>query len=281
MVSTTELLAAYDAQMRMPTTAMLPAGVWVERDGPVTRTVGQHRGFVSAPRDLGAHAGELDDVIARQRDFFAARGEAVEWKTRGHDLPFDIGHRLTSAGFVAEEQETVLVAAARDVADISADLPDDVVVRCVSASADLRRIGELLSEVWGENWSWVAGDLAARLHASPQDVSVLLAEEGEHAVCAAWLVHKVDTEFAGLWGGSTRAAWRGRGIYRTLVRQRARLAVGMGVTYLQVDASEESRPILQRLGFRQITTATAYVWTPARRPEMSRTRPRDLRATPV
>jgi GNAT superfamily N-acetyltransferase len=83
-------------------------------------------------------------------------------------------------------------------------------------------------------------------------------------VCAAWLVLREGEGFAGLWGGSTLAEWRGRGIYRAMVAQRAQLAVQRGVKYLQVDASEDSRPILQRLGLHAVTTTTPYVWTPER-----------------
>jgi GNAT superfamily N-acetyltransferase len=89
-----------------------------------------------------------------------------------------------------------------------------------------------------------------------------VAEAEGRVVSAAWLVHKPGTAFAGLWGGSTLREWRGRGIYRALVAHRARLAVAAGVDYLQVDASEDSRPILQRLGFHAITTTTPYIWTP-------------------
>jgi GNAT superfamily N-acetyltransferase len=77
-------------------------------------------------------------------------------------------------------------------------------------------------------------------------------------------VQSPGTEFAGLWGGSTRAQWRGRGIYRALVARRAQLAAERGVRYLQVDASSDSRPILERLGFLAVTTTTPYVWTPPR-----------------
>jgi hypothetical protein len=35
-----------------------------------------------------------------------------------------------------------------------------------------------------------------------------------------------------------------------------------GARYLQVDASDDSRPILQRLGLVAVTTTTPYVWTP-------------------
>jgi len=95
-------------------------------------------------------------------------------------------------------------------------------------------------------------------------MTVLVVEAGDEVVSAAWLVLTEGTEFAGLWGGSTLAAWRGRGIYRALVARRAQLAAERGVRYLQVDASADSRPILERLGFLAITTTTPYVWTPPR-----------------
>jgi GNAT superfamily N-acetyltransferase len=70
------------------------------------------------------------------------------------------------------------------------------------------------------------------------------------------------TPFAGLWGGGTVEAWRGRGIYRALVAHRAQVAAARGYHYLQVDASSQSRPILERLGFAPLTTTTPYVYTP-------------------
>ncbi|MEB0307171.1 GNAT family N-acetyltransferase, partial [Cryobacterium sp. 10I1] len=60
----------------------------------------------------------------------------------------------------------------------------------------------------------------------------------------------------------TLAEWRGRGVYRALVAARAQLAARRGVPYLQVDASDDSLPILLRLGFEAVTTTTPYVWTP-------------------
>ncbi len=91
---------------------------------------------------------------------------------------------------------------------------------------------------------------------------MLAAEAGGRVVSAAWLVLKPGTEFGGLWGGSTPSQWRGRGLYRALVARRAALAAELGVRYLQVDASADSRPILERLGLLPVTTTTPYVWTP-------------------
>lgn len=53
----------------------------------------------------------------------------------------------------------------------------------------------------------------------------------------------------------------GRGVYRALVTERARIAAARRVPYLQVDASDDTLPILRRLGFRAVTTVTPYVWT--------------------
>ncbi|WP_328978213.1 GNAT family N-acetyltransferase [Streptomyces canus] len=255
------LLSAYDDQMRgAPPTP--PAGVTYQQDGPLLRIVGQFRGLVSGPRDLGVDGGALDELIARQRDFFAARGEAVEWKTRSHDTPADLAERLRAAGFVPEERETVLVGRAAEMAVRQPAPPEGVTLRRVTADADMRRIAAMESAVWGQDWSWLADDLIGRVAAAPDDIAVYVAEADGEVVCAAWLVFRAGTGFASLWGGSTLAEWRGRGIYRALVAVRAALAVSRGVTYLHVDASDDSAPILRRLGMHAVTTTTPYVWTP-------------------
>ncbi len=35
-----------------------------------------------------------------------------------------------------------------------------------------------------------------------------------------------------------------------------------GFRYLETDASDDSRPILERLGFTAVTSTTPYVWSP-------------------
>ncbi|WP_306371148.1 GNAT family N-acetyltransferase [Nocardiopsis sp. CC223A] len=254
------MLDFYDAHVRgLPGT--LPAGVTAEHDGPLVRLVGGHRGFVAAPADPGVRGADLDRLIARQRDRFAGLGRAVEWKTHGHDLPADLTDRLRAAGFEPEEEETVLIAPAADIA-AEPVLPDGVVLRRVTGRADLERVAALQTRVWGADRSWQADDLAAQLAADPGGTVVLVAEAGEEVVCTARLEARPEEGHAGLWGGSTLPGWRGRGIYRATVAERARLAVALGVRYLQVDASPDSAPVLRRLGFTAVTTTTPYVWTP-------------------
>jgi GNAT superfamily N-acetyltransferase len=80
----------------------------------------------------------------------------------------------------------------------------------------------------------------------------------------------LETKFATLWGGATLPQWRRRGIYRAIVAYRANLAAGRGFRYLETDASDDSRPILERLGFTVVTTSTPYVWSPPTTPQQSR-----------
>jgi GNAT superfamily N-acetyltransferase len=257
-----DLLAAYDADGRRWTPPTSPAGERYEHLGSILRVVGRQRGFIDPAPDLGVAGDALDGLICEQRDFFAARGEAVEWKTRGHDRPAEVPERLVAAGFVPEDQETVMIGPAHRLAVESAP-PPEVVIRQVTARRDFERVAALESEVWSEDLGSMAGELYAQAEANPAEMLVFVAEVERQVVSAAWLTIKPGTGFAGLWGGATLPGWRGRGVYRALVAHRAKLAASRGVRYLQVDASDESRPILSRLGLVAVTTTTPYVWTPA------------------
>ncbi len=259
-VTSDDLLALYDDRMREPPPTPPRCAVY-ERVGPLVRIVGQFRGFVSAPRDIGVRGAELDRLIAEQRDYFAGRGETVEWKVRAHDEPADLPDRLRAAGFVAEDEETVLVGSASEMV-AAPPLPEGVTVRRVSSAHDLRRLAAMLSVVWGQDWSALADDLGSRIEMAPDEIAVFVAEARGEIVSAAWLVYFGAADVAGLWGGSTLPEWRGRGIYQALVGARAALAVDRGVRHLQVDASTFSAPILRRLGFHEVTRTTPYVWRP-------------------
>lgn len=221
-----------------------------------------NRGFVSYRSLAGLDGAEIDALIARQREFFAAKGQPVEWKLRGHDMPADLPERLRAAGFEPEDQETVLIAESADIVNRleGREVVDGVTIRLAGERTDFERITAMESTVWNDDWSWLTDDLERRHATGLTDIYV--AEADGHVVSAAWAVYKQNTEFTGLWGGSTLAEWRGKGIYKALVAVRAAQAVARGYKYLHVDASDDSSPILQRLGFLAVTTTTPYVHTP-------------------
>jgi GNAT superfamily N-acetyltransferase len=105
--------------------------------------------------------------------------------------------------------------------------------------------------------------LGSELAVDPGAISIFVVEAADEVVCAAWIRFERGTGFGTLWGGATLPQWRRRGIYRATVTHRANLARDRGFRYLSVDASDDSRPILERLGFVAVTTTTPYVWSPA------------------
>jgi ribosomal protein S18 acetylase RimI-like enzyme len=257
------LRRTYDRDLRALVPDPLPAGVSVERDGPLLRFLGfDHGGFLTY-HDLGGLAGaELDELIRRQVAIFRERGEPVEWKLHGHDEPTDLADRLRAAGFVPEEPETVVIGPVAPLAAALPVVPEGVRLREVASRADLDRIVAMEEAVWGTDRSHLGPGLEKEIAADPQAITVVVAEAGDEVVCAGWVRYPHGSGFATLWGGSTLPAWRRRGIYRALVTYRARLAAQRGATLLQVDASANSRPILERLGLVAVTTTTPYVYTP-------------------
>jgi GNAT superfamily N-acetyltransferase len=260
-----QLRDAYDTQLRAWIPDRLPPGATLERDGPVLRLSGvDERGFVTYISVADLDPAELDALIARQRDVYAAQGQAVEWKLHGHDEPADLPDRLRAAGFAPEEQETVLIGRAEPLADADPPLPTGVRLREVSERADLDRIAAMETAVWDADRSFLATALERELATDPAGTTVVVAEaDSGDVVCAGWIRYVGETAFGTLWGGSTLPAWRGQGIYKAMVGYRAHLATIRGFALLQVDASDNSRPILQRCGFVAVTTTTPYVFTPS------------------
>ncbi|MFD8087704.1 GNAT family N-acetyltransferase [Kitasatospora sp. NPDC059722] len=251
-----ELLALFDRRLRREAKPD-SAGARIERDGGVLRQVG-------APHDWnGVLWSDLDEAgadaaIAAQVRYFTARGLEFEWKAYAHDRPDDLGRRLRAAGFTPEPEEAVMVAA---IADLPTDaaLPEGVHLRQVTDAAGVDLVAEVHEQAFGTSSARLRQRLLDRLDRNPGTVGTVVAMAGEVPVCSARMELYPGTEFAGLWGGGTVAAWRGRGIYRALVAHRARIAADLGYRYLQVDASDQSRPILQRLGFAVLSTTTPYV----------------------
>jgi GNAT superfamily N-acetyltransferase len=255
-----QLLAAYDDQIKGNDAGDSP-GVPITVDGPVRYVDFEHQGFVDAG-DLSALDGtQLDALIARTREHFIRLGRPVEWKTHRHDSPADLTDRLRAAGFEPEDDETVVIAETASIAT-RPTLPDGVLVRHTTSPDDMDRIAAMEAEVWQEPRGWLADVLRRELADKPDLIDIYVAETAGGIVSAGWVRYKEGTDFAGLWGGSTLMDWRGKGIYRALVAARAQCARERGFRYLQVDASSDSRPILERLGFVAVTTTTPYIFTP-------------------
>ena len=194
-----------------------------------------------------------DAAIAAHVRRFAELGRAWEWKHYSYDRPADLADRLRWAGFTAEPTEALLVAVI-DELPTEAVLPPGVSIVPVADDVTAEQFVRVHNEVFGGDQAAVGRKLLA--DRQNQVGFVVVADGGP--VSAARLEFHHGTEFASLWGGGTLAPWRGRGLFKALVAHRAGLAAAKGFRYLQVDASDDSSPILQRLGFAKLATTTPF-----------------------
>jgi GNAT superfamily N-acetyltransferase len=259
-VDPVELLDTFNAQVRRSAQPDGP-GARIEAVGTVVRQVARDAQGWSGITWSQLDDDDADAAVAGQVAYFRGLGQEFEWKLYDYDRPSDLARRLVAAGFRAEDEEALMVAA---VADIRADvgLPDGVRLLPVTSEAGVALLVEVHERVFGTDSSQLRRLLLAQLRQEPERAALVVAMAGAEPVCSARLECLPGRDFASLWGGGTVPGWRGRGIYRALVAYRARLAAARGYRYLHVDASAASRPILSRLGFVCLARTTPYLWRP-------------------
>ncbi|MEU0050519.1 GNAT family N-acetyltransferase [Streptomyces sp. NPDC006184] len=252
----TAVLALYDREMRENARPDGP-GARIERTGAVVRQVaGAHgwNGVLWSALDAAGAGRAIRDEIAH----FTGLGLDFEWKAYGHDEPADLGDRLLAAGFRAEPAETLMIGEVAGPVS-AAEPPAGIRVVRATDAAGVDLVVDVHERAFGTDGAGLRHRLLARLAADPGTVVAVVALAGAEPVGAARTELVPGTRFAGLWGGGTVEAWRGRGVYRALVAHRARVAAAHGCRYLQADASPMSRPILARLGFHALSTTTPYL----------------------
>jgi GNAT superfamily N-acetyltransferase len=247
------VLAAFDEQVRRQPAI---AGGRIEHGDSVIRSVSGPDGWNGVTwSDLDE--GGADAAIAAQVDRFTELSCPWEWKHYSYDRPADLPERLLAAGLEREPEETLVVA---EIADLALDVPPPpgVELRPVVDEQGVERLVAVHNEVFGGDHSALGSFVLEGLVREPSTVAAVVAYAGPTPISAGRVAFRPGTDFAGLWGGGTLPAWRRRGVFRSLVAHRARLAAQRGFRYLQVDASADSRPILERLGFVALATTTPF-----------------------
>jgi hypothetical protein len=250
------ILAAYDDQIRRHPGPDGP-DVRVEAGDGVVCVIAGADGWSGVTwSDLSER--DADAAIAATVGRFARLSHEWEWKHYSHDRPADLPERLRAAGLRPEPAEALLVAEIGALA-LETPPPPGVHVRAVADAAGVDALVAVHDEVFGEDHSGLGRIMLAGIGREPAAMTGVVAYAGAAPVAAARVEFHAGTDFASLWGGGTLPAFRHRGVFRSLVAFRARLAAERGFRYLQVDALPASRPILQQLGFVELATTTPFV----------------------
>lgn len=263
----TDLLRVYDSQLREA--AEVATATWCRRHGPLLWAeyeggIGEGgQGFVTYGPLGPLDPEQFRELVAATVSHFGSQPQiaTVEWKTRGHDPIPALDAILQEYGFVRGEQESVMMGEAQRLA-LELPLPAGVTVRPIRDRADIEAAAALADEVFGSTTSLARIEEWVR-RTSPEvdEIELWVAEADGRMISAGRLEPVPGTTVAGIWGGGTLPAWRGRGIYRVLLAERARSALRRGCTVLHSDSTAYSRPILERSGFAMVTTTTPYEWT--------------------
>ena len=263
------LLEHFHGQVRLRDRDAAP-GFVVDRDGPVHRTyppdAAEHGAMVECPEGLGD---DPDHWVARQVEFFTARGPG-RWSGRPTATTSPPTCPSGSCG-PGSSPTTPRSCCSGRCADLvhDVDLPAGTRLREISTDEDWERVRVSVDPVWGEDTSWVNDALRAEQRRDPDLLTAVVVEDAATLEVLSYGVLRLqpETEFCGMWGGSTLAQWRGRGLYRALTSYRARLALERGYPYARVDTSPDSRPILIGLGMHAVADTRPYLLDPARVPQ--------------
>jgi len=199
---------------------------------------------------------DIDGPVVTVREWFAARGrERFVWLVGPSATPTDLEHRLLTLGAEPNPGGSDYMAMVLDHEPPSS--PADVELRRVETFADYTATWEVMFQGFDmppEERDAIRATLPERWTATADDPGrwSYLASVGGVPVAEGSVRRTVPGP---LWlaGGVTLPAYRGRGIYRALVRARWDDAVRLGAGALVVIANvETSYPILERLGFRAV-----------------------------
>ena len=200
-----------------------------------------------------------EDTIREQVSYFESIGQDFEWKLYDYDQPSDLKERLAAHGFTVEEAEAIMVLDLEAATEILWQ-PVTQNLRRIIDPEKISDVQSIEQQVWEEDFSWLSEYLGDTLSKYPPRMSVYVAYVDGQPASAAWTYFPKHSQFASLWGGSTINSFRKQGLYTSLLVVRAQEAKARQVRYLTVDASDTSRPILEKFGFTMIAHSYPCKW---------------------
>jgi hypothetical protein len=187
--------------------------------------------------------GALEAARAEMHEALRARGRTgCTWEVGSSATPRDLVERLLALGLVDDDEPLAIGMALTEPP--AAPPPAGIEVRRVRTTEDALVAAAIAGVAFG------TGEAAPpQVDPTGSVVRYLAYLDGEPVgqATAAFSQHGVT-----MFGGATLPEARGRGAYRALVAARWEDAVARGTPALVTQAGAQSRPILARLGFREL-----------------------------
>ena len=192
---------------------------------------------------------EIDEVIEEIRAHLRERGRTkCAWEIGSHATPGDLAEQLLARGFADDQPEPLAIGMAMTEAPPPG--PDDVTVKVVETDDEYYESERIAMVAFNEEHEPERKPYVPS-ERNPIYIAIL---DGQIVARAS---SAIGEQGVTLFGGATLPEARGRGAYRALVAARWRDAVERGTPLIVTQAGVMSRPILTRLGFREVGTVRA------------------------
>jgi len=199
----------------------------------------------------------LDRVIDSSLAHFAPMDQPFTWKVYEHDRLPSLKSKLEAHGFNSDGGDPVMVLELNN-ASVDKPIPATAEIRRITTGDGLKDVVSVLDQVYGGNNDWVYDRLGLHL-AIPGYLSLYAAYTKGKPASIAWTCFP-HGHFATLFGGTTLAEYRGRGMYTSLLLTRLKEIRERGYRFAVVETGPMSRPIVEKYGFKQLTTVWDYEW---------------------
>jgi GNAT superfamily N-acetyltransferase len=233
---------------------------WQREDAPpVVRHIYSDGSAMITYADLQAE--NADQAIQAQVAYFERLGAELTWLVYDHDRPPDLKERLLAHGFDADEPETTLVLDLRDPPSGLLD-PVQADVRRVDDPEGLDAVVRINERAFDREFHGWREQLERRLTISPHGLRIYVACVDGQPVSTAQLSMYAGQPLGGIIRAATLPEYRGRGLFTALVATIVQEAMRRGQRFIDADANEMSRPILERLGFQPAMRVQAFTREP-------------------
>lgn len=253
-----DVLEAFDREVRYKP-PMVASAYRREVSGPVCRAIGPHA--TPSHNWIDHYRFSMEDAhdfVAAQVEAYSEIGHQFRWKVYDHDQPEALPEILLKRGFTPGHTSSLMVMRSESCAQ-QCDAKLDPVAYSVDRVSDPDKLEPSLRPVWDDWADDLLGAIASELAELGEHMAVYVVRVDGAPASAGLIRYDRDFVFGGLFAGRTVPSLRGRGLYRAVLSARAKHAINMGAPYLYIEAGEMSRPIVEKLGFREISQITNYV----------------------